>query len=71
MVKLNLQDLEALFNGSIWALAQAWVFGPEVTDILDATNLEITERYAGCGQVTHKFHIEDKQGGARDRGDGQ
>ena len=57
IVKLNLRGLEALFNGSIRALAQAGIFGPKVTGILDAADLETTKRYSGCGQVTGKVRL--------------
>jgi hypothetical protein len=42
IVKLNLRDLEALFNRVIRALAQAGVFAAKVTGIVDATDLETT-----------------------------
>src|SRR5262245_47180798 len=62
IVKWNLRDLEAVFNGAIRALAKAGVFGQRVTGIADGTDLETTARYVGCGQVTRKRRIEDKQG---------
>jgi Transposase DDE domain len=62
IVQWNLRDLEAMFNGAIRALAKAGVFGKRVTGIADGTDLETTERYAGCGQATRKRHIEDKGG---------
>jgi Transposase DDE domain len=62
LVKLHLRDLEALFNGSIQALAQAGRLGTTVTGILDATDLETTQHYAGCGQVTRKQKVTDKWG---------
>jgi Transposase DDE domain len=62
IVKLNLRALEGVFNGAIRALAQAGVFDKKVTGIADGTDLETTERYRGCGQVTRKVRIEDKQG---------
>jgi hypothetical protein len=62
LVKLNLRDLEALFNASIQALAQAGRFGTAVTGILDATDLETTQHYGGCGQVTRKRKVADKRG---------
>ena len=64
IVKWNLRDLEIVFNGAIRALAMAGVFGKQVTGIADGTDLETTQRYAGCGQVTRKVRIED-QGGRR------
>jgi hypothetical protein len=43
-------------------LAQAGIFGAKVTGIADGTDLETTERYTGCGQVTGQVRIEDKRG---------
>ncbi|MDQ3831150.1 MAG: transposase, partial [Candidatus Tectomicrobia bacterium] len=62
IVKWNLRDLEVVFNGSIRALAKAGVFGAKVTAIVDGTDVETTEHYTGCGQVTRKRRLEDKQG---------
>jgi hypothetical protein len=62
MVQLNLRDLEAWFNGTIRALARAGVFGAKVTGIVDATDLETTAAYDGCGQVTRQRKITDKRG---------
>jgi hypothetical protein len=62
IVTLNLRDLEAVFNGSIRALAKAGVFGAKVTGIADGSDLETTERYTGCGQVTRQVRLEDKRG---------
>jgi hypothetical protein len=62
IVKLNLRDLERLFNGAIRALAQAGLFARRVMGIADGTDLETTARYRGCGQVTRKVRIEDKRG---------
>jgi hypothetical protein len=62
MVQLNLRDLEAWFNGTIRALARAGVFGAKVTGIVDATDLETTAAYEGCGQVTRQRKITDKRG---------
>jgi hypothetical protein len=62
MVKLNLRELETLFNGVIRALAKQGVFGAKVTGIVDATDLETTAQYEGCGQVTRKRKLTDKRG---------
>jgi Transposase DDE domain len=62
IVKWNLRDLEAVFNGAMRALAKAGVFGKRVTGIADGTDLETTERYTGCGQVSRKRRIEDTRG---------
>jgi hypothetical protein len=43
IVKWNLRELEAVFNGAIRALAKAGVFGAKVTGIVDGTDLETTE----------------------------
>src|SRR5918995_2653933 len=60
--KLNLRDLEAWFNGTIQALAKAGIFGAKVTGVVDATDLETTAQYEGCGQVTRKRKVTDKRG---------
>jgi Transposase DDE domain len=62
IVKWDLRQLEAVFNGAIRALAQAGVFGKQVTGIADGTDLETTEHYRGCGQATRKRRIEDTRG---------
>jgi hypothetical protein len=62
IVKLNVRELEAVFNWAIRALAKAGVFGAKVTGIADGTDLETTARDVGCGQVTRKVRIEDKRG---------
>jgi Transposase DDE domain len=62
MGKLNLRDLEAWFNGTIRALAKAGIYGTKVTGIVDATDLETTAQYEGCGQVTRTQKVTDKRG---------
>jgi Transposase DDE domain len=62
IVQLNLRDLEALFNGVVRALAKAKVLAAKVTGIVDATDLETTAQYEGCGHVTRKRKITDKRG---------
>lgn len=62
IVQLNVRDLEVLFNGVIRALAKAGVLAAKVTGIVDATDLETTAHYEGCGQVTRKRKITDKRG---------
>jgi Transposase DDE domain len=66
IVKLNVRDLEALFNRVIRALAQAGVVRAKVTGIVDGTDLETTAQYEGCGQVTRKRKIADKHGTVRE-----
>ena len=62
IVQLNVHHLEALFNGVIRALAKAGVLAAKLTGIVDATDLETTAQYEGCGQVTRKRKITDKRG---------
>ena len=62
IVKLTLRDLEALFNRVIRALAQAGVLAATVTGIVEATALETTAQYEGCGQVTRQRKITDTRG---------
>src|SRR6266850_2783099 len=62
IVKWNLRDLAMVFNGAIRAWAKAGVFGAKVTGIADGTDLETTDRYTGCGEVTRKVHHEDPRG---------
>jgi hypothetical protein len=66
IVQLNLWDLAAWFNGTIRALAKAGIFGAKVTGIVDATDLETTAAYEGCGQVTRTRKITDKHGNVRE-----
>jgi hypothetical protein len=61
-VKWHLRDLEGVFNGAIRALAKAGAIGPKVTGIIDGTDLETTERYSGCGQVTRTVRSEATRG---------
>jgi len=62
IVKWNVRDLEAVFNGSIRALAKAGVFGAKVSGIADGTELETTAHYTGRGQVTRTVRSEDTRG---------
>jgi hypothetical protein len=48
IVKWDVRQLGAVFNGAIRALAQAQVFGKQVTGMADGTDLETTEPYRGC-----------------------
>jgi hypothetical protein len=66
IVQLNLRDLAAWFNGTIRALAQAGIFGAQVTGIGDATELETTAAYEGGGPVTRTRKITDQHGPVRE-----
>jgi hypothetical protein len=62
IVTLNLRDVEAVFHGSIRALAKAGLFGAKVTAMADGTDRETTERDTGCGQVSRQVRVEDTRG---------
>jgi hypothetical protein len=62
VVKLNLRDLETLCNSVIRALARAQVFAAQLTGIVDATDLDTTAQYEGCGSVTRQRKITDQRG---------
>ena len=63
-----MRDLEALFNGVIEALAKTGVFTAKITGIVDATDLETTAQYEGCGHVTRQRKITDTHGTVREIG---
>jgi hypothetical protein len=65
IVKLKLQDLEALFNGVIRAVVRAGIVGAKVTGIVDGPDLETTAPDAGCGHVTRKRTMTDTHGKIR------
>jgi hypothetical protein len=62
MVQLHLRALETWCNGRIRALATAGIFGTKVTGIVDATDLETTAAYEGCGQGPRKRKLTDTHG---------
>ena len=62
IVKLNVRELEAWFNGVRWALAKAGVCAAKLTGRVDATDLETPAHDEGCGQVTRTRKITDKRG---------
>jgi Transposase DDE domain len=62
--QLNLRHLEGWCNGVIRPLATAGVFGVKVTGIVDATDVETTAQYEGCGQVTRTRKLTDTRGKA-------
>ena len=66
IVQLNLRDLTAWFNDTIRALAKAGIFGTMITGIVDATDLETTAAYEGCGQVTRTRKLTNKHGHVRE-----
>jgi hypothetical protein len=62
LVTLTIRDLEAFCNGVIRPLAKAGVLAAQVTRIVDATALDTTAQYEGCGHVTRKRQITDPRG---------
>jgi len=66
IVPLHRRDLAAWFNGTRRALAQAGLLGAKVTGMVDATDLETTAAYEGCGHVTRTRKITAKHGHVRE-----
>ena len=62
IVKWNLRDLEAVFNGSIRALAKAGVFGAKVSGHCRWHGSGDHSALHGCGQVTRTVRSEDTRG---------
>jgi hypothetical protein len=62
IVQLHLRDLEAVWKGVIRALAQQGGLTAQVTGSVDASAVETTAPYAGCGQVTRTRQITDTRG---------
>jgi hypothetical protein len=62
MVEWHVRDVEGVFKGAIRTLAKAGGLGAKVTGTMDGTDLETTERYAGCGQVPRTVRIEGRRG---------
>jgi hypothetical protein len=48
------------------ALARAGVFGAKVSGMVDATDLETTAAFEGCGQVTRQRKLTDTHGHVRE-----
>jgi Transposase DDE domain len=67
VVKLHLRQLEVLCTGAIRALVRAGLFGKKGAGIVDATDVETTARYEGCGQATRTRKITDQHGAVRER----
>jgi hypothetical protein len=62
IVQLNRRDLAWVFKGAMRAVAKAGVLAKQVTGSADGTDWQTTARDRGCGQVTRKVRIADKQG---------
>jgi hypothetical protein len=62
IVTLNVRALAVLFNSVIRALAKTRIFGAKVIGLVEATDLETTALYEGCGQATCQRKITDKHG---------
>jgi hypothetical protein len=62
LVKLHRRDLEGVGNGAIRALAQAGVFGKQVTGMAAGTDLDTTPRDTGCGHVTRHVRLAETCG---------
>lgn len=55
-------EVEGFFNGVIRCLAVFGVFAPEVTGVIDGTDIETTAKYQGAGKVVRKRRVVDKKG---------
>ncbi len=51
-----------MFKGVLQNLAKARLFEPKVTGMVEATELETTAPYDGCGQVTRQRKVTDTHG---------
>ena len=64
--RLSPQEVEDLFNGTVHLLAKGGFFcSKRLKVILDATDLETTEKYEGVGEKTVEKRIKDKYGRVR------
>ncbi|MCI0526725.1 MAG: transposase [Nitrospira sp.] len=62
VVKISLEEVEKLFNEGIRILAREGFYGQQLDSVVDATDLETTQNYEGCGEVTRKKKVVDKRG---------
>jgi len=62
LCKIPIQVLEDCFNGCILCLALAGLFPPLVGVILDASDIETTAKYEGCGKTKRDEWFQDKEG---------
>jgi hypothetical protein len=66
VVKLSVEEVERLFNEGIRVLAREGFYGQQIVSVVDASDLETTEKYEGCGQVTRQKKVTDKRGRHRE-----
>ena len=59
------RDLAAWCTGTLRALAKAGGCGAQVTGMVEATDLETTAAYEGCGHVSRPRHITATHGHGR------
>jgi hypothetical protein len=62
LVKLSPEEVQRLFNEGIRRLAREGFYGEQIVSVVDASDLETTEKYQGCGQATRKKKVIDKRG---------
>jgi hypothetical protein len=62
VVKISPEEVERLFNEGIRMLVREGFYGKEIDSAVDATDIETTEKYEGCGQVVRKKKVVDKRG---------
>lgn len=62
MAKPTMDEILGLFNSSIRKLAKWGAFPEEVSLTADATDMETTEKFDGCGKAIRKKRVTDKTG---------
>ncbi len=62
IVKIPLTVIEQFFNAVVKLLAKQGVFPERLAAVIDPTDIQTTEKYKGCGSVTRKKRVRDKEG---------
>lgn len=62
IVKIPFKVIEKVFNGVVKILAKRGIFPKRLSVIIDPTDIRTTRKYKGCGSVTRKKRVRDKEG---------
>ena len=62
IVKIPFKVIEKLFNGVVKILAKRGMFPKRLSVIIDPTDIRTTSKYKGCGSVTRKKRVRNKEG---------
>ncbi len=62
IVKIPFKVIEKVFNGVVNILAKRGMFPKRLSVIIDPTDIRTTPKYKGCGSVTRKKKVRDKEG---------